>query len=121
MNKEELRDNIREMVEYLLPDDAQEKDIIYSYTDTFTLIAEKYHESQIKKEKMYLVQYSEGLFEDVETVDVFVTNNRSKASEYVMKFNRILNEYKEYYDTKDGCFSRTAPISECWFDEIEVR
>ena len=49
MTKQELIDNMREMVKYILPDECREdKDIVENYTDTMTMIAEEYHQEQLK-------------------------------------------------------------------------
>lgn len=49
MTKQELIDNMREMVKYILPDECRDdKDIVENYTDTMVMIAEEYHTEQLK-------------------------------------------------------------------------
>ena len=54
MTKQQLTENTREMVKYILPEDCRgDNDIVENYTDTFLLIAEEYKEgfeiTQLKK------------------------------------------------------------------------
>jgi len=49
MTKQELTDNMREMVKYILPDEYRDNnDIVENYTDTMTMIAEEYKTDQLK-------------------------------------------------------------------------
>lgn len=49
MTKQELIDNMREMVKYILPDECREdKDIVENYTDTMVMIAEEYNNNQLE-------------------------------------------------------------------------
>jgi len=49
MTKQELIDNMREMVKYILPDECRDdKDIVENYTETMVMIAEEYHNEQLK-------------------------------------------------------------------------
>ena len=90
-------------------------------------------------EKMYLVKYSGGSYDDWFSEDIFITSKKYKATKYVNKFNRILKKWKEYYsqfeDDKyrfpwikdefvDKHFDRwnsLRKINKCYFEEIEVR
>jgi hypothetical protein len=88
---------------------------------------------------MYIVKYSKGEYEYYKEHCIFVTSNKSKATRYVTKFNRIHKKYKEYYSRfeekklgtmswiKDGYleyFDRwiaVREINKCYIEEIEVR
>lgn len=49
MTKEELIDNMRDMVKYILAEECRnDVDIVESYTDTLVYIAEEYHKEQLK-------------------------------------------------------------------------
>lgn len=50
-----------------------------------------------KQKKHYLVVYSKGGWDTHTTVEVFVTDNQALASRWVLKFNRILETYENYY------------------------
>jgi len=46
---------------------------------------------------MYLVQYSTGIDENHVAHIVFVTDNKSKATKYVIKFNSMLKRWSKHY------------------------
>lgn len=49
MTKQELTDNMREMVKCILPKECRDdKDIVENYTDTMVMISEEYHNEQLK-------------------------------------------------------------------------
>jgi len=50
-----------------------------------------------KPKPMYAVQYSTGSYEDHDVHLVFVTDNKSKATKYVTKFNSILKRWSKHY------------------------
>lgn len=50
MTKQELTENIRTMVRYILPDDCRDdRDIVEAYTETIVMIAEEYCLEQLKQ------------------------------------------------------------------------
>jgi hypothetical protein len=92
------------------------------------------------KEKMYIVRYSSGSYEDYDITDIFVTNKKSNATKYCTKFNRMLERwnkhYEQYEDKKYGGlrwikdehakqhFRRwhmLSNINRCHWEEVEVR
>lgn len=48
--------------------------------------------------RYYLVSYYGGFSDDYYETIVFITNNKSTATKYVTKFNRILKKWKKYYE-----------------------
>lgn len=48
-------------------------------------------------EKVYVVQYSGGSYEDYFTKIIFATTNKTTATKYVTKYNKILKKWKDYY------------------------
>jgi hypothetical protein len=93
----------------------------------------------VKNEKIYLVSYCGGSYEDSWNTVIFATHNKSTATKYVTKFNRILKKWKDYYDqfaaTTRGFrwikaehverhFKRwyyLNGISNCYYEEIDIR
>ncbi len=93
----------------------------------------------MKNEKIYLVKYYGGEYEDSWNTAIFATHKKSTATKYVAKFNRILKKWKDYYDqftdTNGGIrwikqehvekhFKRwyyLSGISNCYYEEIEIR
>jgi purine-nucleoside phosphorylase len=59
------------------------------------------------KQYMYLVTYSQGVWDDYVKIDVFVTHDESKAQKYVDKFNTMLEKWKSY-------FSETVDMENAW-------
>jgi len=51
-----------------------------------------------KPKPMYLVQYSTGSYEDHFPQVIFVTDNKSKATKYVTKFNSMLKRWGKHYE-----------------------
>lgn len=49
------------------------------------------------KNKIYLCCYSTGCYDDYRVIIVFATTNKSKASRWVSKFNKILKKWSYYY------------------------
>jgi hypothetical protein len=87
-------------------------------------------------EKMYLVKYSTGSYEDYHQVVLFVTHSKDKADKYVEKFNRILNYWKDIvqscedengypvHTTSESLYDRYYDIIEMghsFIEEVEVR
>ena len=93
----------------------------------------------MKNEKIYLVKYWGGEYEDSWNTVIFATHEKSTATNYVDKFNRILKKWKDYYeqfaDTSSGIrwikeehvkrhFERWRYLNDirnCYFEEIEIR
>jgi hypothetical protein len=89
--------------------------------------------------KIYLVKYYGGSYDDYYNVTIFATNKKSKAIKYVIKFNRILKKWKEYYsqyeDNKFGFkwikdefvnqyfnrWNNLNQLTKCYYEEIPVR
>ena len=49
------------------------------------------------KNKIYLCCYSTGEYDDYRVITVFATMNKSKASRWASKFNKILKKWSYYY------------------------
>lgn len=47
--------------------------------------------------KIYIIKYSTGSYDDYSENIIFATTKKSKATKYCMKFNRILKKWKKYY------------------------
>ena len=89
--------------------------------------------------KIYIVKYSGGSYEDYYTIDIFITDNKSNATKYVKKFNKLLKKWNKYYEQfeedkfgmkwiKDeyveqhyNRWSSLKNINNCYWHEIEVR
>jgi len=83
----------------------------------------------MQTKKIYLVRYSRRDWEDYYDVTVFATQDESKAKAYVVKFNRLLEKWKAYYDENwqdlpnDGSllYERIYQVNMCDYCEIELR
>jgi hypothetical protein len=88
------------------------------------------------KQYMYLVYYSQGVWDDHVDINIFVTHDEIKAQAYVNKFNTMLNKWKAYYketvDTEnawklahiDAKVNRAYQIMEvnrAYIETIEIR
>ena len=89
--------------------------------------------------KMYIVRYCGGSYDDWYEDNVFVTTKKSTATKYVTKFNKILKKWKEHYKQYEGKefgmdwikdeyveqhfhrWNSLRKITECYWDEIELR
>ena len=49
------------------------------------------------KNKIYIVKYYGGSYEDYYETIIFATTSKSKAYKYRARFNRILKKWKKYY------------------------
>jgi hypothetical protein len=95
----------------------------------------------MKAEKLFLVQYGEGDYPDYCKVIIFATPDRGVAKNYVVRFNTLLQRYKdfykkfevnnphhfstcllkeEFYDYYDR-YIRLYDIDKCFYEEIEKR
>ena len=90
-------------------------------------------------EKVYIVAYSEGLYEDYCKYNIFATGSKVKATEYRDKFNKLLKKWQEYYtiygeeklgrlylkeEYVEKYFDRwykIMDIHECFIEELEIR
>jgi hypothetical protein len=90
-------------------------------------------------DKIYVVKYCGGDYEDFGNVTVFATTKKSVATRYVTKFNRILkkwkNHYKQFETNEMGIdwikqefverhfdrWNRLQNISTCYYEEVLVR
>jgi len=76
--------------------------------------------------KMYLVKYSTGSYEDYHQNNLFVTADKEVADKYVEKFNRILDNWLDYmtlFDNEHGYRDDekcTTAISQRYYDVIET-
>lgn len=85
---------------------------------------------------MYIVGYYGGQYMDSYTRYLFVTDNETLAIEYINKFNRILEKWKNHfvkYTEEDGIMKKefiNTPafryyqienITECFYQKIEYR
>jgi hypothetical protein len=93
----------------------------------------------MKSNKIYLVKYYGGSYDDNYTVNIFATSSKSKATKYRAKFNRILKKWKAYYsqyetnklgfnwiddsyvDNYYNRWSFLSRINMCYYEEVEVR
>lgn len=78
------------------------------------------------RDKIYLVKYSIGSYEDYHVIDIFATQSKETADRYVEKFNRILEHWLDYmkefqdkYGFRDAekC---TTTISYRYYDIIDT-
>ena len=91
-------------------------------------------------EKMYIVKYYGGSYNDSYETDVFVTDKKTTATKYVTKFNQILKKWKKHYKQYESKefgtinwikdeyveqhFNRwdsLSNITNCYWEEIEIR
>ena len=78
---------------------------------------------------MYIVYYTTGSYDDFTRVPVFVTNDKSKASKWVLKFNKMLDKWSEYYEKNRSELPFTmieniiyfTEVGEAYFEQIEIR
>ena len=78
------------------------------------------------KERIYIVKYSKGNYDDWIEIDLFVTKHKQTAIDYVAKFNTILEEWKDFYnkDYEDHFNGRSyilSSIHESYFTTIQTR
>lgn len=90
-------------------------------------------------DKIYLVKYCGGSYEDYYDTIIFATNKKSRATKYVTKFNKILKKWKLYYkqyETNEMGFpwikneyvqkyfnrwNMLNNITRCYFVEVPIR
>jgi hypothetical protein len=51
----------------------------------------------MEKQKIYVVYYSKGSYEDYEKIIIFATNNEDKAIRYACRYMEILNKLRKHY------------------------
>ena len=91
------------------------------------------------KNKIYIVKYYGGSYEDFYETIIFATNSKSKAYKYRARFNRILKKWKKHYsqyETRNvGLFrwlgdehikyynrwSSLSRVTQCNVQELELR
>ena len=56
----------------------------------------------MKANKIYLVKYSAGSYDDYYEVNLFATNNEFTAKKYVDRFNTILQKWKNFLETMNS-------------------
>jgi hypothetical protein len=89
--------------------------------------------------KIYLVRYCGGNYEDYYSEVIFATTKKTTATKYVTKFNRILKKWKDYYsqfEHNDMGFNWIKEeyveqhfqrwnclryITNCYYEEVNVR
>ena len=88
----------------------------------------------------YLVKYYGGSYDSYYSAVVFVTNNKSTATKYCTKFNKLLKKWKNYYKqfetNKYGImtwiadeyvekhfdrWNRLQNITKCYYEEVSFR
>ena len=91
-------------------------------------------------DKIYLVRYSGGSWDDYYSEVIFATSKKTKATKYVTKFNKMLKKWKEYYkqfeETKFGViqcvkdeyvethfhrWDKLKNIDKCYYEKIPIR
>jgi hypothetical protein len=90
-------------------------------------------------DKIYLVKYNVGDYDNYNSYVIFATNNKSKAIKYASKFNELLKKWRQYYsqfernengfnwikkEHVDKYFYRwnsLREIGKCYYEEIPVR
>lgn len=90
-------------------------------------------------EKMFIVKYDGGSYDDYYEVGIFVTDDKSKATKYCTKFNKMLKKwskhYEQYEEDRHGMtvikdefveehfdrWCRLKDINRCYCEEIDLR
>jgi len=90
-------------------------------------------------DKIYIVKYSEGSYEDYRENIIFATINKSTATKYVTRYNKILKKWKEYYsqfeeiksginwikyefiNTKYNRWYFLRKLNKCFYEKVEIR
>ncbi len=94
----------------------------------------------INMEKIFIVSYGRGDYDDYRRVDIFATSNKEYAEKYIEKFNSLLLKADEHYSKmikgaddynsdrfsdKDGIFydkyHEVKETFEAFLREIEIR
>jgi len=78
---------------------------------------------------MYIVYYTTGAYDDFQRHSVFVTESELIASEWVAKFNRIVNQFYDYYINNIDNLQNTTirdifyftEVNEAYYEQIEAR
>lgn len=90
-------------------------------------------------DKIYIVKYSEGSYEDYLENIIFATINKSTATKYVTRYNKILKKWTEYYsqfeeiksginwikkefvETKYNRWNYLRELNGCFWEEVKIR
>lgn len=77
------------------------------------------------KERMYIVEYYGGDYDDYYTQNVFVTCDKGIAEKYVEKFTKVLDKFKEFDRQRypkgfDGIFDEKEKYSN-YYDHDQLR
>lgn len=93
----------------------------------------------MKADKMYIVKYSVGSYDDYDIFDIFITDKKSTATKYVTKFNKKVKYWRSYYsqfekdiagfkwikeefvDSHYHRWNQIRRINRCYWKEIEIR
>jgi hypothetical protein len=78
---------------------------------------------------MYIVYYTTGAYDDFQRHNMFVTESKLIASEWIEKFNRIANKWYEYYKQNQDELQNTTirnifyfiDVNESYYEQIDVR
>ncbi len=89
--------------------------------------------------KIYIVKYYRGSYDDYHEVTVFATASESTAKKYQAKFNRMLKKWKDYYsqyeeekwgarwiseEYSENYFHRwmsLRDITKCYYEEVLLK
>jgi hypothetical protein len=95
----------------------------------------------MEKQKIYVVKYGSGFYEDYRENIIFATKDEVKANNYIRRYNTILDKLKTYYKkySNDNCFSYSSirkefegtkisyryhaiyELDKCFYEEVELR
>ena len=85
-------------------------------------------------DKMYIVKYDIGEYDSYKEVIVFATKNKSKATRYVKRFNKVMKNYRGFYSkfisprwTNNSNYSyydrwyNLQELGSCFMEQIQLR
>ena len=80
----------------------------------------------MEKQKIYIVKYAKGSYEDYEEITIFATMDEIKAKDYISKYNMILDKLKTYNqicrNTNSLIYSlNKKELHQCFYEEVELR
>jgi hypothetical protein len=88
------------------------------------------------KQYMYLVYYSQGVWDEHVDINIFVTHDETKAQAYINKFNTLLSKWKSYsqqiaeyenawklahIDAKVNRAYQIMEVNKAYIEKIEIR